>query len=179
MYCPKCAAQNHDQTNFCRSCGTDLKSVALALNGQLVLPTEISNIEEKKIELTQQWLKLHADGVHSAVQGTLLFGASVLMGAGLAFFSNKDDWMIIWLIFCGWLAVWGAISLGTGIGDLIQSRMIRRSIDGLAAALTARAAPATVETREIPETAAIPDESTHSSVTEHTTTPLMKPHSHP
>ena len=179
MYCPKCAAQNHDQTKFCRNCGIDLKAVALAVRGQLAPPTEVSNSEEKKVELTQQWLKLQADGVHSAVQGLLLFGASVLMGVALWLFSNKEDWMIIWLLFCAWLAVWGAISLGTGLSNLIQSKLIRRSIDRLAAALTATAATVTGETRAIPETAPLPEVAASASVTEHTTTPLMKTHPHP
>jgi len=179
MYCPRCAAQNNDQTKFCRSCGIDLKTVALAMNGQLAIPSESGNTEEKKIELTQQWLKLQADGIHSAVQGMLIFLASVLMGVGLWLFSNKVDWMIIWLIFCGWLAIWGAISFATGISNLIQSKMIRRSIDILAAALTAPATPSAGETRRIPDTAPIPEASIPSSVIEDTTTPLMKPHPHP
>ncbi len=34
MYCPRCAAQTVDDAKFCRSCGADLKAVALALAGQ-------------------------------------------------------------------------------------------------------------------------------------------------
>lgn len=176
MYCPKCAAQNHDQTNFCRSCGIDLKTVALAMNGQLAPPTDVSNTEEKKVELTQQRLKLHADGIESAIQGMLLFGASGLIGIALWLLSNRNGWMIFWLIFCGWFAIWGASMAGTGLSKLIQSRMIRRSIAELAAALTAPAATVAGETRRIPDTAALTEVPTPSSVTEHTTTPLKKPH---
>src|SRR5262245_18975210 len=177
MYCPKCAAQNHDQTNFCRSCGAELKIVALAMNGQLALTTEVNKSEERKVELTQQSLKLQADGIQSAVKGMLFFMASVLMGVAFWLFSSKD-WMIMWLLFCGWFASWGVIPMWKGLSKLIQARMLRRAIDLLPAAMTAPAAPLTGTTRETPVTAAIPEVSTSSSVTEHTTTPLMNPHLH-
>jgi hypothetical protein len=35
MFCPKCAAQNLEDARFCRSCGTDISLVPLALTGQL------------------------------------------------------------------------------------------------------------------------------------------------
>ena len=31
MFCPRCAAQNLDDAKFCRACGTNLETVALAL----------------------------------------------------------------------------------------------------------------------------------------------------
>ncbi|MBA2732993.1 MAG: zinc-ribbon domain-containing protein, partial [Acidobacteria bacterium] len=31
MYCPRCSAQNLDDAKFCRACGTNLETVALAL----------------------------------------------------------------------------------------------------------------------------------------------------
>jgi hypothetical protein len=52
--------------------------------------------------------------------------------------------------------------------------MIRRSINTLAAAFTPPAQPV-VETREFPETKAVPELSNASSVTEQTTSPLIKP----
>jgi len=179
MFCPKCAAQNQDQTKFCRSCGTDLKIVAMALNGQLALPAEAGNTGEKKSELTQRWLKLQSKGIDSVMQGAILFVMSVLLGAALALFSNKEDWIIIWLVLCGWLAVWGAIELGAGFSKLIQSRMTRRGIDRLAAAMTAPEAGGADETRRLPETGAAPEAAPPLSVSEHTTAPLIKPHPRP
>jgi zinc-ribbon domain len=179
MFCPRCAAQNQDHMKFCRSCGTDLRSVALALDVQLATSTEAGNAEAKKLELTQQWLKLQSDGIRGVVQGVLIFGASVLLGVALALFSNNKDWMIIWLIFCGWLVVWAAFILGAGFSHLIQSRMMRRGIDRLAGAMTASGVPAAGETKRIAETEPTPEVSTPLSVSEHTTSPLPKPHPRP
>jgi hypothetical protein len=147
----------------------------LALNIQASVP-EGNNLNEKKAELTQQWIKLHTDGIKSAIQGALLMITGVLFGAALALFGKGDiqeNWILIWIIFCGWLPVWGAIALGDGISKQIQSRMINRNIEKLAAALSPPARA--VETREFPENKAVPEVSKASSVTEHTTTPLIKP----
>lgn len=35
MYCPKCAAQNVDESRFCRACGANLSLIAQALEGRL------------------------------------------------------------------------------------------------------------------------------------------------
>jgi zinc-ribbon domain len=183
MFCPNCAAQNQDQTKFCRSCGTDLKTVALALNAQLTLPTEVSNSEGKKAELAQQWLKLQSEWIDHAVQGGILIVLGLLAGIPLALFSTGADWhenwVIVWLLFCGWLPVIGAIRLGTGLSKLIQSRMTLRWIDRLAAAMTTPAADAAVGTQRLPETGATPEAAPPSSVSENTTAPLIKPHPQP
>ena|SRR5215510_1278675 len=171
MFCPLCAAQNQDQTKFCRNCGADLKAVALAINSQGPALTEVSHTRDKRAELTEQIIKLHTDGIKSAIQGVLLMVTGVLFGTALAWFGKGDiqeNWVLIWIIFCGWLPVWGAISLGDGLSKQYQSHLIRRSIDTLAAALSPPAVPA-VETREFPEI------SNASSVTEQTTSPLIKP----
>jgi hypothetical protein len=180
MFCPKCAAQNQDQTKFCRSCGTDLRAVALALDVQLTPSKEVSNIEEKKPEMTQQWLKLQGDGIHRVVQGAILFVMGVLLGIPLALFSKGSDWhsnwILVWLFLCGWLPVLGAITMGTGFSNLIHSRMMLRRIDRLATTMTALAEPPADETQKLPEVEAAQEVSTPLSVSEHTTAPLIKPH---
>jgi zinc-ribbon domain len=179
MFCPKCAAQNQDQTNFCRNCGTDLKTIAMVLNGQLALSTEISNSIEKKAELTQQQLKLQSEGIPRVVQGAILFVMGTLLGVPLYLFRAGTDWgvnwILIWLVLCGWLPVLGAIAMGSGLTNMIQSRVVRRRIDGLAAALAPVAADLSRDTQKIVETGIGPEAHTHSSVSEHTTEQLIKP----
>jgi hypothetical protein len=178
MFCPKCAAQNQDQTNFCRNCGTDLKTIAMVLNGQLTLPTEISNPIENKAELAQQLSKLQSEGIPNVVQGAILFVMGSLLGIPLNLFSASADWhehwIIIWLIFCGWLPVWGAIEMGSGVTNMIQSRMIRRRIDRLDAALAPAAGELSRDTQRIAEASVSPQVATTLSVSEHTTEQLIK-----
>jgi hypothetical protein len=180
MYCPNCATQIQNQTNYCRSCGTDLKIIAQALEGQLALSAEAKNAEEKKLEFKQPWLKLHSKGIESVTQGVSLCVISVLLGAALMAFSNKEGWMIIWLIFCAWIAVWGAFGIGDGISKLIQSRMMRRMLGGLTAAATSPAPGAASETQRLPGTGANPEAAPPPlSVSEHTTSQLVEPQPRP
>jgi zinc-ribbon domain len=171
MFCPKCATQNQDHTKFCRHCGMDLRAVGLALNAQLMPQSEDGSAGEKNLESQ----KRQGDGIHNLVQGVLLSMTSVLLGVFLALFSNRPNWGMIWFIFCGWLAVWGAIEMAFGISNLIQARIMRRGIERLAGlAIT----PATPDTQRMPETADAREISSPPSVTEHTTAPLSPPGSH-
>lgn len=174
MFCPNCAAQIQNQTNYCRSCGTDLKIIAQVLEGQLALPAETGNAEEKNLELKQHSLKLQSKGIEGVTKGVALCVTSVLMGAALMAFSNKEDWIIIWLIFCAWLAVWGALGVGDGISKLIQSRMMRRGMESLADAATSPSAVAASDTQRLPSASATPEAAPPLSVSEHTTAQLIE-----
>jgi zinc-ribbon domain len=179
MFCPKCAAQNQDQTNFCRNCGTDLKTIAMVLNGQLTLSTEISNAIEKKAELAQQLSKLQSEGGPNIVQGVILFVMGVLFGVPLYLFRAGADWgvnwILVWLVLCGWLTVWGALGMGLGATNMIQSRMLRRRIDRLAAPLAPVAVELSRDTQRIAEASVSPQVATTLSVSERTTEHLSKP----
>ena len=133
MFCPKCAVQNNDETRFCRSCGTDLEIVAAALNTRSVLPAEFSSGGESRIELTKQRQQLPVDGIGRVIRGAIVFVTGILLGIPLYFFSEGADWhsnwILIWLIFCGWIPFCGAIMLGGGLSSLIHSRMTQREID--------------------------------------------------
>jgi hypothetical protein len=175
MFCPNCAAQIQNQTNYCRSCGTDLKIIAQALDGQLALPEEAGTAEEKKLDLTPRWLKQQSKGIENIGQGAALCVISILLGVALAAFSEKDNWIMVWLIFCAWLSVWGAFGIGDGISKLIASRMTRRALEGLAAATTLPAAGAASDTQRLPGAGATPEAAPPSSISEHTTAHLVEP----
>ncbi|HKX27613.1 MAG TPA: zinc ribbon domain-containing protein [Blastocatellia bacterium] len=170
MFCPKCGAQDHDQAKFCRTCGTDLRSVVWALTGQPPLPAEAG---QSGAELSKPWMKLQGDGIQRTVQGLLVLITGVLLGIPLSLFRNEADWganwIVIWLIFCGWIPVCGAVMMGTGLSNLIQAGIMRRRIERQVAVMDSLAMPPAAETRKIPGTSAPP------SIGEHTTAPLVKP----
>jgi hypothetical protein len=120
MYCPRCATQNLDGAKFCRACGSNLETVALALAQQLD-PIHTDNDAATKPNAGENKLEKRRDGMAKIVLGLGLVSASALVGAALALFSNKPDWIIIWMIFAGWMACWGVVSLVAGIAALIES----------------------------------------------------------
>lgn len=113
MYCPKCAAQNVEGSKFCRSCGTNLEAVALALT-------------DKPNEKDSNWYEKRGKGARLTVQGMILTGSSLLIGVALALSSNNPAWILIWLTFVGWMACWGIIALMLGIGNFLESSIMLR-----------------------------------------------------
>lgn len=120
MYCPRCATQNIDGAKFCRVCGANLETVALAL-AQQVDPAQADKDVEEKPKAVKNKLEKRSEGLTKIVRASGLIAASALMAGLLAVFSNKPDWIIIWMIFAGWLACWGVMELVSGIAILIES----------------------------------------------------------
>ncbi len=175
MYCPRCAAQNLDDVKFCRACGTNLETVALALSSQHH-PATLTQDTDEEPETEKSWLEKRREGMDGIVKGTGLMGASLLIGVALGLFSNAPDWIIIWAALAGWMACWGFISLVSGIGALAESRFLRRQLGQTASATPASTTQSlsSSEQRMLPDTSATPMLSTPPSVTEHTTRPLNK-----
>lgn len=177
MYCPRCAAQNLDDVKFCRACGTNLETVALALSDQQH-PAKLSKDKDEELETEKSWLEKRREGMDGIVKGTGLMGASLLIGVALGLFSNAPDWIIIWAGLAGWMACWGFISLVSGIGALAEARFMRRQLGqttGEAAAPTAQPL-SSADARILPDSLNTPKLSPPPSVTEHTTKPLNKQH---
>lgn len=122
MYCPRCAAQNLDDAKFCRGCGTSLETVALALAGQYQAAPNSG-------ESSTDWLAVRHEGVQKLIRGIGLLGAALLIGVALGLFSDTNDWIIIWLVFVGWMAAWGVISLVSGIGSMAEARFLQKRME--------------------------------------------------
>jgi hypothetical protein len=177
MYCPRCAAQNLDDAKFCRTCGINLETVALALSDQSH-PARMSKDKAGELKAAKSWLEKRSEGVSSIVKGAGLLGASLLIGVALGLFSHAPDWIIIWVAMAGWMACWGVIALTTGIGTLLESKAMLRHMGqtaGEIAAPTTQPLPAN-DPAMLPETTAASRLPHSSSVTEHTTELLTKPH---
>jgi zinc-ribbon domain len=175
MYCPRCAAQNLDDVKFCRACGTNLETVALALSDQHHL-TWLSKDEDEEAETANSWLEKRSEGMNGIIKGIGLMGASLLIGVALGLFSNAPDWIIIWAALAGWMACWGFISLVSGIGALIESRFLLRQLGQTASGTAAPTVQplSSADSRLLPDALDSPELSPPPSITEQTTKPLNK-----
>lgn len=175
MYCPRCAAQNLDDVKFCRACGTNLETVALALSAEKH-PAKVSKDKDEELQPQKSWIEKRKEGMDGIVKGTGLMGASLLIGIALGLFSNAPDWIIIWAAMAGWMACWGFISIVSGIGALAESRFMRRQLGEITSGDTTPISQSlsSADPRMLPDAPDTPKLSPPPSVTEHTTKPLNK-----
>jgi F0F1-type ATP synthase assembly protein I len=173
MFCPRCAAQNLDDAKFCRVCGTGLEAVALALADKHQPTKKEGGIAGDPF---QSWLETRKESVNKISKGLGMFVSSLLIGAALGLFSNTHDWIIIWMCLVGWMTVVGIISMVTGTASLMESRFLRRQLgqESGSGASTVQALPAN-ERVMMNEATTAPILRPQPSVTEHTTTRLIKP----
>jgi biotin transporter BioY len=102
--------------------------------------------------------------------------SSVLIGVALGLFSNDNDWIIIWMCLVGWMAVLGVISIVTGTAALMESRFMRHQLGQPLDVAAGQVQPLTSNDRAMMnEATTAPILRPQSSVTEHTTTRLIKP----
>jgi zinc-ribbon domain len=173
MFCPRCAAQNLDDAKFCRVCGTGLEAVALALVDKYH-PTKKDG--GAAADPFQSWLETRKDAVNKLSKGMGWLVSSLLIFAALGLFSNTHDWVIIWMCMVGWMAVVGIFSIVTGTASLMESRFMRRQLgqEYGSGASTVQPLPANDRVM-MNEASTAPIQRPQSSVTEHTTTRLIKP----
>lgn len=164
MYCPRCATQNLDDAKFCRACGTNLETVALALNDQYHPPNREANEEQAE----KSWLEKRSEGTGKIVKGAGLLGASLLIGVALGLFSNQADWIIIWVGLVGWMACWGFIELTSGIHALYESGFMARQLKEKAAGTPLQSSPG-AEPKRLPDAPTTNRLAIPPSVTERTT----------
>jgi Predicted membrane protein len=169
MFCPRCSAQNSDDTKFCRACGTNLATISLALAN----PQQLSDAALERVGSIV--LAKRRAGISNLIHGTGWAGASTVVGVALGVFSNTNDWIFVWLGLASWMAVWGMIQWSQGINKLLEARSLRHEL-GLPAAGTIQRGTQLERT----EPAALPDTpitsklADPSSVTDHTTELLNK-----
>jgi hypothetical protein len=174
MYCPNCAAQNADDTKFCRACGTNLSVVSLALSN----PNQLVAVPAEKER--KDWLEKRREGISTLIKGTGLIGASLLVGAALGIFSNTNDWIFVWLGLASWMACWGIILWSQGINALVDSSYLRQQVGPASGETTQRTTHELVSNATPGLTPGSADSSTTtrlappSSVTDHTTELLNK-----
>lgn len=140
MYCPQCATPHAGEVKFCRSCGTELEAVALVLSGKSAQPTKGKNKSEPKT--AQDLLEQRIEGVSGITRGSILLAVSLLLGGIMALFmprSFEAPWILIWMVFFGWMAVWGGIEMAYGLSGVLEAKS-RLRLMGLAGKESAVAA---------------------------------------
>jgi hypothetical protein len=178
MYCPQCATPNAGDVKFCRSCGTELEAVALALSGKSLHPIEAST-NESGPGTAQDWLEKRIEGVSGITRGSILLAVSLLIGVALALFLPSSfgvPWILIWMLFFGWMAVWGGIELAYGSSGVLESKSRLRLMGLTGKESVADARPQQLlaggEPPEVANPAAAFRSSPRASITEGTTRQL-------
>jgi hypothetical protein len=130
MYCPKCAAQNDDQSKFCRVCGSNLSLIPQALTGQMPVPQDIEY---------QGRRRRRKPSYQRGIQG-ILMGIGFALAA-LALVVSGEHWGIFLLIP-------GFIKLASGISmvlsyrpDVQPQQFVPRSQPALGSPTTGELAP--------------------------------------
>lgn len=124
MYCPQCATPNADDVKFCRSCGRELETVALALSGKPAKPVKAEE-DESEPTTARDWMEARIESVSGITRGAILLTVSFLIGAAMALFmpaSFEAPWILIWMVFFGWMAVWGGIEMAYGISGVLEAK---------------------------------------------------------
>lgn len=128
MYCPQCATPNADDVKFCRSCGRELEAVALVLSGKSA--KVLKGKDEAKS--AQDWIEKRIEGISGVTRGSILLTVSLLIGVAMAVFLPRTfdaPWILIWMVFFGWLAVWGGIEMAYGVGSVLESKSRLRLLE--------------------------------------------------
>lgn len=122
MYCPQCAAQYTEGAKFCRSCGTELEAVALVLSSKSAKPAKGGG-KKAEAKTRQDWMEKHVEGVKNVASGLILILVSLLIAIPLALFVPADvPWVLVWMVFFGWMTVWGGIETANGVGSVIEAK---------------------------------------------------------
>lgn len=173
MYCPQCAAQNVDGAKFCRSCGLKLEAVTLALSSESDGSLEKKGKNEP--QTIEDWTEKRIKGAKDITTGTILLTISLLIGLAMSLLVPQGvPWMLIWIVFFGWLACWGGIEIAVGLGNLLESKSRLRLMETKSKAQLIDAAPPGLLAAEQQRIAAAPafKKPAPLSVTENTTRQL-------
>lgn len=152
MFCPQCATANSPDVKFCRSCGAGLEAVALAISK----PTT-KKLDRKTSEpsTAQDWMERRINGMSAITRGSILMVVSLLLTIPFQLFlppTFDAPWILIWVVFFGWMTVWGGIEVANGLSAVLEakSRLRLLGLTGKETAVEARQHDALMEGRPFP-----------------------------
>jgi hypothetical protein len=157
MYCPKCGKESYEQVRFCKTCGTDLGPVHLAIEGRLPDLTTIMT-EEKRRQMMHR-------GVMGTATGVVLLLLLKIVALASLFVLGKpvDSWIMLLMVLLS------APFLAYGIGSLISGMFVykRKNLDYANRFDVVREMLDAQRVMELPSANSFP-----RSITEHTTSEL-------
>lgn len=121
MFCPQCATANGPDVKFCRSCGAGLEAVALAISK----PTKKLDRKTSEPTTAQEWLEQRIKGMSGIIRGSILMAVSLLLTIPFQLFlppTFDAPWILIWMVFFGWMTVWGGIEVAYGLSALLEAK---------------------------------------------------------
>jgi hypothetical protein len=104
--------------------------VALALSGEIEKPAKKSK-NKSEPQTAEDWLERCIKGVKDITTGSIVLAISILIGVALALFvPGKVPWILIWMVFFGWMACLGGIEIANGVGNVLESKGRLRLLAG-------------------------------------------------
>jgi zinc-ribbon domain len=116
MFCSKCGNQNGEGVNFCRRCGTDLESMALAS-----LKYDFLNRKNTGENLMNAKSK-DPDELTGKGIGNVIIGDGFLMVAAILSVAQSSVSGLFWLL----LLIPAFFFFGKGFADILHAKQIRR-----------------------------------------------------
>jgi F0F1-type ATP synthase assembly protein I len=126
----------------------ELEVVALALSGNPAPPARAGEHKDRAT-IAEDLVEKHVAGVRDVVGGVSWLAISVLIGVALGLFLPKTfdaPWILVWATLFGWMACVGAIKIGNGVSNLLETKSRRRLAGPLAQDEAADSAPRRLST---------------------------------
>jgi hypothetical protein len=127
MFCPRCAAENGDDSRYCRACGLDLTSAAAIARNEPVAAAVIRD-EPPRLPESEESLQRRAAAARRITSGAILLLIPMLTGPIFGMVVETPFLaLILWVAFFGWMLIPAGFSLSQGLGDFMEQRVLRRA----------------------------------------------------
>jgi hypothetical protein len=127
MFCPRCAAENGDDSRYCRACGLDLAPAAAMVRDE-GSPVALVRDEPPRLPESDEAVKRRAAAARRITSGAILLLIPMLTGPIFWIFVEEPFLaLILWVAFFGWMLIPAGFSLSQGLGDFIEQRVLRRA----------------------------------------------------
>jgi hypothetical protein len=123
MYCPKCAAQNIDDAQFCRACGANIGLVPQALTGKLpaatnTFPPLAPMAQMQDIGLNSWRKRRDAPRADQGVKHIFMGIGFLLVAISIALFGKQVGGNVWWF----WMLIPAFSMLGGGVAELMRAK---------------------------------------------------------